>query len=385
MRITAKGLAKLTKEFRGWLEGDRIDAFFEEFDIKFAAGHWAAGDFTDRFAPHGYQSDNPSFRNDVFGQIERVRKAGVRAIEFHDALFLDRNRRRDDAKIRAVKDALARHGMYCNNMNINCWSDPKWKLGAVCNPDPAIRRDAHALLDQAGDIAKALGASSVALWPGSDGWDYHFQIHQGKALEWYLEGCTVLARSAKRNGIKAATEPKVHEPREMNMIIKSVAKAALVCERVNATVGKGIMGVNIDYGHEQMDNTTPADSVYMLKVVGVPLIASHINEAKPKSNDEDRIAGSGDWWRMVEYIYACVDTGFDGHFAEDQFTYRDDPVASIAASREFFANIAKRALLIWKERDVLAAAQAKGDGPSVLNALKRTILSGEPVARPRRR
>ena len=381
MRTSPRSLSKLTKEFKGWLEGDRVQAFFDEFGIKFAAGHWAAGDFADRFAPEGYAINNPNFRNDVFGQIERVHQAGITAIEFHERVFIDKNYQRDDYKIREVKDAMAKYGMYCNNMNINCWSDPKWKLGAACNPDPAIRRDAHALLDQAGDIAKALGAPTVALWPGSDGWDYHFQINEGKALEWYMDACTVLAKSAKRNGIKAATEPKVHEPREMNMIIKSTAKAALVCQEVNRRVGKGMLGINIDYGHEQMDNNTPADSVYMLKVIGVPLVASHINEAKPKSNDEDRIAGSGDWWRMVEYIYACIETGFNGHFAEDQFTYRDDPVAAMAASREFFANIARRALLIWKDRDVLHAAQAKGDGPAVLNALKRTILSGEPMKR----
>lgn len=381
MRTSKKSLAKLTTTYRGWLEGDRIQPFFDEFGIKFAAGHWCAGDFADRFAPDGYNSNDPGFRNDVLGQIERVKAAGIRAIEFHERVFIDRSYRKDPAKIREVKDALKRHGMYCNNMNINSWSDPKWKLGSVCNPDPAIRRDAHALLEQAAEIAAELGCPTVAFWPGSDGWDYHFQINYGKAFEWYLAGCTTLARAAKHHGIKAATEPKVHEPREMNMVLNTTAKAALVCINVNKAVGGPVMGVNIDYGHEQMANNTPADSVYMLKVLGVPLAASHINESKPKSNDEDRITGSGDWWRMVDYIYATIDTGFNGHFAEDQFTYRDEPVAAMAASREFFANIAKRALLIWKDRDVLHAAQAKGDGPAVLHALKRTILSGEPLKR----
>src|SRR5262245_39989641 len=122
MRVTSKGLGKLTREFRGWLEGDRIQAFFDEFQIKFAAGHWAAGDFNDRFAPDGYMSNVPGFRNDVFGQIERVDKAGIKAIEFHERVFLGRNYKRDDFKIREVRDALKSRGMYCNNMNINCWS-----------------------------------------------------------------------------------------------------------------------------------------------------------------------------------------------------------------------------------------------------------------------
>lgn len=51
MQVTAEKLAKLTTEYAGYLEGDKLDAFFREFGIKFAAGHWAAGEFADRFNP----------------------------------------------------------------------------------------------------------------------------------------------------------------------------------------------------------------------------------------------------------------------------------------------------------------------------------------------
>ena len=38
--------------------------FLKAMDIRMSVGHWSAGDFVDRFAPPGYHSDDPSFRND---------------------------------------------------------------------------------------------------------------------------------------------------------------------------------------------------------------------------------------------------------------------------------------------------------------------------------
>ena len=66
-----------------------------------------------------------------------------------------------------------------------------------------------------------------------------------------------------------------------------------------------------------------------------PLINFHLNNAKYKSNDEDRIAGrAGDNWRFAEFCYAAIDTGYAGWFGEDQFTYRTEPIKSMALSRE---------------------------------------------------
>ena len=52
-----------------------------------SVGHWSAGDFCDRFAPPGYHSDDPSFRNDFEGQCRRTKAAGVDAIEIHQSVF----------------------------------------------------------------------------------------------------------------------------------------------------------------------------------------------------------------------------------------------------------------------------------------------------------
>ena len=160
------------------------------------------------------------------------------------------------------------------------------------------------------------------------------------------------------------------------MIINTVAKAALVALEVNKNLGKTVMGVVIDYGHEQMVGNTPADSLYMLKRVGVPIANFHINGAKYNSNDEDRIAGTDDIWRLVEFCYAALDTGYDGWFAEDQFTYRTEQTRSMRLSLEFFANCMKKALKIYANKPALDTAIRSGDAANTIEVVKKVIYCG---------
>jgi xylose isomerase len=132
----------------------------------------------------------------------------------------------------------------------------------------------------------------------------------------------------------------------------------------------------IDYGHEQMVGNTPADSLYLLKTIGVPIANFHINGAKFNSNDEDRIAGTDDIWRLVEFCYAALDTGYDGWFGEDQFTYRTEQVESMVLSREFFANCMKKALKIYADQPALVRAQDTGDAARVIQVVKKVIYGG---------
>lgn len=375
MKVSLQSLDLLGTRFSGYLEGGLVDEFVAEYGIKFAAGHWCAGEFFDRFCPVGYNSDR-FFDNSVPAQIERIAKAGIRGIEFHDALFLDKRYQRDAGKIAEAKEALAHWNVVATNMNMNTWTDPKWKFGGITHPDALVRKDCLALCLQGVEVAQELGCVSCNLWPGSDGWDYHFEIDYGKRLDWYIEGCTEIARKCDALGLKFGTEPKQKEPREGNMIVNTVAKAALVAQEVNKNLGKTVMGVVIDYGHEQMVGNTPADSLYLLKRMGIPIANFHINGAKYNSNDEDRIAGTDDIWRLVEFCYAAVDTGYDGWFGEDQFTYRTEQVRSMRLSLEFFANCMKKALKIYARKEILAQAQGTGDAVETIEVVKKILYNG---------
>lgn len=376
MKRTEDALSLLETKFNGYLEGPAVDDFLQTFGVRFAAGHWCAGEFFDRFCPGGYNANDPNFDPSIEAQIKRVSQAGIEGIEFHEVLFMDSHGARDGKAIASVMAALNEHKVKPTNMNFNTWSNPVFKFGGVTHPDPGVRKQAIDQINLGIDIAKEIGCVSCGLWPGSDGWDYHFEVDYEQRLRWFIAACTEFAARCDKHGLKFGTEPKQKEPREANMITNTVAKAACVCMEVNRELGKPIMGVAIDYGHEQMVGSTPAESLYLLKVLGVPIANFHLNAAKYNSNDEDRIAGTDDVWRLVEFCYAAVDTGYDGWFGEDQFTYRTEQVISMALSREFFANCMKKALKIYTMRPSLAKAQATGDAVNTIQLVKKIIYNG---------
>jgi xylose isomerase len=259
-------------------------------------------------------------------------------------------------------------------MNINQFTDPYWKLGGLTNPSREVRKEALRVVLQAVEIADMVGCGSVGLWPGSDGWDYNFEADYGDILNYFIDGCIAINKKTKQYGLRFGTEAKLHEPREGNMVVSTTTKAMLVAKEVNSACGGANMGVCIDYGHEQMYGAEPADMLFTARRFGVPITNFHLNNAKHASNDEDRVTGTGDNWALADFCYAAIVTGYDGWFGEDQFTYRQDGVRAMSLSRELFANIMKKALIIYTRRDALKKARMSGDSSFVIDVVKDVLV-----------
>ena len=50
-----------------------------------------------------------------------------------------------------------------------------------------------------------------------------------------------------------------------------------------------------------------------------------------------------------------------------------DPVKAMSLSRELFANVMKKALMIYAKRDELKKAQATGDAGKTIDVVKRIL------------
>ncbi len=374
MKINKDILEKIDSSYPAYMEGEDVDRFFGEFGINFAAGHWCAGDFADRFAVAGYNSDDPDFSSDIISQIQRVRKAGIKGVEFHNGVFLGKNSDINFHLIKDVKDVLEAGGMSATNMNIDLFSHPRWKRGSIAHADRARREEALELALQAVDIAVKVGCTSVSLWPATDGWDYNFQVNYKRLLDDFISGCICINREARSKGLAFGIEAKLHEPREGNMVASTSHKAILIADIVNRECGGANMGIAVDYGHEQMCAVEPADTLFTAARANVPVVNFHINTAKLHSNDEDRVAGTGDNWRFADFCLSAVETGYSGWFGEDQFTYRMEPVKAMSLSRELFANVMKKALKVYAVRPELERARSSGDAAGVIDTVKKIIV-----------
>jgi xylose isomerase len=362
--------------FRTPLDRAAAIELLRALDIRMSVGHWSAGDFFDRFAPVGYHSDDPGFRNDFEGQCRRTKAAGIDAIEIHQSVFEKTlNGDLDHAHLeRAQKGYLAELGMQVTACNINTWTNPKFRLGGPCNPDAALRRAARDEILKAVEIAKALKIPIVSVWPGSDGADYHFQIDYLQSLEWFTEALVEANRACVAAGLRLAIEPKPYEPRELYMIIPTAASAVLVARRVNETTGGATCGLTIDYGHQKMEATTASTACDLATYAGVPIHKFDINDARQGRNDQDLIFGTVSIPESVEYLFTTFLRDYRGYYSQDQFTYRDDPTRAMERSMINFANLALKAVRLYARKGELDRARAAGTGPDVLDLVSPILV-----------
>ncbi|MEM0371555.1 MAG: sugar phosphate isomerase/epimerase family protein [Ignisphaera sp.] len=359
-------------EFKGFLEGETVDRFLETFDIRFGSGTWAAGGFSDRFMVRGYF---PDLGSDIISRLERIRIAGIKMFVPINVELLNENLEVRWETVDAVVEYTKKYNMMAVALAVDLSGIPKFRLGSITNPDPLLRKKSISILLNSIEIAKKLGTDVISFWPGQDGWDYSFEINYGKMLKMFIDNLKLVVEEAMAKGFRFCIEAKLKEPKEGNIIIPTTHVAIAIAKKINDELGKSVVGITIDYGHELMYAVEPAYTVYLAKLFDVPLLSIHINTAKTHSNDEDRVVGTGDLWQFVDFLYATIDTGFDGPYILDQFTYRMDPVDGLRLSKEFFANSMKKALEIYRHRDVLEKTRDTGDQVKVLDLIKKIIYT----------
>lgn len=360
----------------GYMDRAASIEFLNTMDIRMSVGHWSAGDFCDRFAPPGYHSDDPGFGTDFESQCRRTRAAGIDAIEIHQSVFEKTlNGDVDRPAIERARDGFLQElGLTVTACNINTWTNPVFRLGGACNPDPALRAAALEEMRKAIEICGALDIRILSVWPGSDGADYHFQIDYLESLEWFTEALTTINRECIAAGIRLALEPKPYEPRELYMIVPTAASAILVAQRVNAATGGHNCGLTIDYGHQKMEGTTASTACDLAQYAGVPVHKFDINDARQGRNDQDCIFGTLSIPESVEYLYTTFIRDYRGYYSQDQFTYRDDPTRSMERSMINFANLALKAVRLYARRAELAEARMAGTGPDVLDIVSPVLV-----------
>jgi L-rhamnose isomerase len=360
----------------GYLDRQASIDFLRTMQIRMSVGHWSAGDFCDRFAPPGYHSDDPAFQNTFEGQCRRVKDAGVDAIEIHQSVF--EKSLNGDLDLPAVERAqngyLKDLGMTVTACNINTWTNPKFRLGGPCNPDPALRRAALEEILKGLEICRAMKIPILSVWPGSDGADYHFQIDYKQSIEWFTDALITVNQKAIEYGVKLAIEPKPYEPRELYMIVPTAASAILVAQKVNQACGGNNCGLTIDYGHQKMEATTASTSCDLAEFAGVPVHKFDVNDARQGRNDQDLMFGTVSIPESVEYLYTTFIRNYQGWYSQDQFTYREDPTRAIERSMINFANLCLKAVRIVAKQGELDTARAAGTGPDVLDVISPVLV-----------
>jgi xylose isomerase len=249
-----------------------------------------------------------------------------------------------------VQNWLQEANLEVVSVNPYLWTEPAWKRGALTSPDKKIRREAIETGKRAVDIARAMSAQKMCLWPGEDGWDYYFQADYEQLWQYTAEGVAEIAEYG--HDIQIGIEYKLKEPRT-HMLISSAAKAAWLGRELNLSN----VGAYLDFGHALMSKENPAESVILLsrakRLVGV-----HVND-NYGSGDDDVVVGSVNFWAMLEFLFTLDRIGYDDWLTLDIVPTRENIVDACTQSLVTLTNF--QCLLENLNIDDLKAAQMEMD------------------------
>jgi L-rhamnose isomerase len=249
-----------------------------------------------------------------------------------------------------VKGWLDEAGLQAVSVNPYLWTEKIWQRGAFTSPDPIVRQQAIDTGKQAIEVGHLLGTRKMCLWPGEDGWDYHFQPDYRRL--WDLESEAVRQLAEFDPETRIGIEYKLHEPRT-HMLVSTAAKAALLgCE-----LGLPNVGAYLDFGHALMVRECPSESAALLarhnRLVGV-----HVND-NYGLGDDDIVVGSVHMWAMIEFLFTLDEIGYQDWLTLDLVPTRENVVDACAQSIR--ALNAYRQLLARLDRTALKAAQQEMD------------------------
>ncbi len=303
---------------------------------EFGAGLWHFASYVDRYATDGYAPPVTTLE-----QIERA--AAVGDLTYVDVPYPFT----EGVTVDDVAAALKSNGLQAIGVTPEIYMRT-FSKGAFTNPDPAVRAQALAVLNEAADVVRALGARYLKVWPGQDGWDYPFQVDHKQQWDLSVGGMRELALA--NPDIKIVIEYKPREPRN-KMFWDSASKTALGIK----AMGVDNVGVLLDFGHALFGGESPSAAAQILIDHGL-LWAMDVND-NLRGWDDDMVVGTVHPVEIFEFFYTLKINGWEGVWQLDQFPFREDTVEAAKLSIRFLKAI-HRAL---DELDIDALRTAQRD------------------------
>jgi xylose isomerase len=245
---------------------------------------------------------------ELFERVSSIE--GVQAVELIASCL---NSPEDVAR---VKENLHRTGLELSAIIPDHFGKQIWGKGAFTAEDPSVRAAAVSHTRKMMDILVELGGDVVSLWPGQDGYDYHFQADYLQKHNWFVEG--IRQCCDYRPEVRVALEYKPKEPRN-RCFLSNVSSTLLMIQEIQ----RPNCGVTIDFGHALVAYENVAESVALLSLHGNTLFHLHMNDNYGYW-DDDMITGSVHTISYLEFLYWLKKTNYQGWLSMDQYPYRED-------------------------------------------------------------
>jgi L-rhamnose isomerase / sugar isomerase len=259
-------------------------------------------------------------------------------------------------------------GIRIGAVNPNLFGEDAYRLGSLCNPDAAVRRQAIDHCLECVEIAETVGSMIVSLWL-ADGTNYPGQ--DSLRGRWARLGDALAELyAALPTDVRLLVEYKFFEPAFYSTDLPGWGTAALACRKLGPQAQ-----VLVDTGHHAQ-GTNVEQIVALLLAEGL-LGGFHFNSRKYA--DDDLIVGAIDPFELfriaVEIVPELGTTPIA--FMIDQSHNVEGKIGPMLQSVGNIQTAFAKALLVDRER--LTAAQSAGD---VLGAHRVLVDAFETDVRP---
>jgi L-rhamnose isomerase/sugar isomerase len=250
-------------------------------------------------------------------------------------------------------------GLRVGAVNPNLFQEEDYKLGSVCNPDPAVRRKATEHLLECVEIGREVGSDVLSLW-FADGTNYAGQDSFVERRH-RIHECLSEAYEAMPGNMRMLLEYKPFEPAFYHTDLPDWGAALTMCQRLGERAE-----VLVDLGHH-LQGTNIEHIVALLLDEG-RLGGFHFNNRKYA--DDDLVVGSVNPFELfliyVELVEAEESTRID--YMIDQAHNIEAKIEAMILSVTNLQEAYAKALLV--DRQTLDDARRSGD---ILGA-HRTVL-----------
>lgn len=202
------------------------------------------------------------------------------------------------ADIASIRDLERKYGIRSGAINPNLFERQEYKYGSICNPDPAVRRQAISHLLDSVRIARGLKSRDISLWI-ADGSNYPGTQSIHRRIEW-MEEALAETHNALDPDQRLLIEYKPFEPAFYHTDIADWGMALLLARHAGPQTV-----VLVDTGHHYQGQNIEQIVVWLMRerMLG----GFHFNDRRYA--DDDLTLGSIDPYQVFRIFHEILSTG----------------------------------------------------------------------------
>jgi len=270
-------------------------------NIKFSVGPWNVSEGGDRFGPKVRESIP------LVEKINRFKKIGIEAIQFHDDDVVpdinDKTDKQIEKEAKEVKKLLDDLDLKAEFVAPRLWEDIKTVDGGFTSNDPEDREYALIRSKRSIEIANILDCKLIGLWYAREGTVCAESKDPLDGFKRLVEGLNYILNYDAQ--VKIFVESKPNEPIDRSFL-PTIAHAIAISEK---TDDPERVGVNLETAHAILAGLDPAIEI-AFAIYFNKLFSVHLNDQNGLRYDQDKSFGAENIRQAFNQVKVLIDNDY---------------------------------------------------------------------------